>query len=360
MERLRLWIPVCILTLAVSTPVCLSGRSGIVSEKDQAASVPLTGITEKDPAAPSDAQEPVASSVAASAIPAFTLIAVPAGRYHIPIGRDDSDRDEVSGGFMIGETEVTYELWYAVRIWAEAHGYRFQHPGTEGCGGADPSIPGAPPTSRSREPVSRVSWRDVVAWCNALSEMKGREPVYRTPSGIVVRDSRNVPSAPLRQDDIDTVLQTDNDGYRLPTNLEWELAARYIDGVHWTPGDYASGASDSTANWLNNLEATWAVAVFGAHSRGLAIRFGVTLPVRTAEVASKTPNALGIYDMSGNVWEWTFTASERQPYTRGRRGGDWTDQPWNVAVGGEKSSFYTAKWEHNTGGFRLARSGSAD
>lgn len=94
-------------------------------------------------------------------------------------------------------------------------------------------------------------------------------------------------------------------GFRLPTSNEWKLAARYIGttaptisllstqaelsgGIYWTPDNYASGATDS----YNNAAATTYVAVYSAKN--------------TAVVKSKTSNGLGLYDMNGNVKEFSF------------------------------------------------------
>ena len=102
-------------------------------------------------------------------------------------------------------------------------------------------------------------------------------------------------------------------GFRLPTQPEWEFAARWrgndptntvagYTNPYFTKGNSASGATDS----YNNATATQTVAWYDANSGG-----------STKEVKLKTPNALGLYDMSGNVFEWVF---------------DWLD-PLNLSYG---------------------------
>jgi uncharacterized repeat protein (TIGR02543 family) len=215
--------------------------------------------------------------------------------YTIPTGTNDGGRVDVEGGYLMATTQTTYELWYEVRIWAEAQGYHFQNKGREGNEG----VIGAAPTEENKtKPVTSVSWRDVIVWSNALSEMKELNPVYRTSTGEIIKDSRNANASV-----VDAAIQTINNGYRLPTSMEWEMAARWrnssgdgsilVGGRYWTPGNYASGA---TANY-NNEAATRAVAWYwGAPGGNFARPVGQLLP-----------NHLGIYDMSGNIYEWTFT-----------------------------------------------------
>ena len=220
--------------------------------------------------------------------------------YTIPIGTDDSERATIEGGYYMATTETTYELWYQVRVWAEANGYVFQNKGREGHDG----IIGAIPSNDKLEPVTYIDWRDVIVWTNALSEMLGLDPVYRTSLGVIIKDSRYSNAS-----QVDSAIQTKNNGYRLPTANEWEMAARWkndsvqtngsllVGGRYWTPGNYASGSIAS----YNNENETRAVAWY---SYGVGDSRNHTRPV-----GMLLPNHLGIFDMSGNVTEWTFTSS---------------------------------------------------
>jgi formylglycine-generating enzyme required for sulfatase activity len=222
----------------------------------------------------------------------MVLVGEPDEEYIIPTGINDDEEVYVMGGYMMATHQTTYELWYKVRIWAEENGYSFQLPGREGSHGER----GQEPTVNMHEPVTDVSWRDVVVWLNALSEMTGLQPVYRR-GDIIIKDSA---------DGSEIWILTGYSGYRLPTSMEWEMAARWkhdttstdgsirVNGRYWTPGTYASGA---TADYSDET-ATQLVAWYYLNSGG-----------KTQPVGQLAPNHLGIYDMSGNVWEMTDTKS---------------------------------------------------
>jgi uncharacterized repeat protein (TIGR02543 family) len=183
--------------------------------------------------------------------------------------------------FSIGKYEITYLLWYIVKERALSIGYKFKYAGMEGSDGTD----GAAPTSASGKPVIRLSWRDCIVWCNAYSEMNNLTPCYKTAGGAVIKDSQDANGAVCDA----AVLDLSATGYRLPTMAEWEYAARYKDGTSWTPVTWASGA---TADY-NDAAATGTVAWYDSNSGFVA-----------HEVGSKGANQLGIFDMSGNAYEW--------------------------------------------------------
>ncbi len=213
--------------------------------------------------------------------------------FFFPAGPDDISV-ALDKGFWIATTETTYEVWYDVLAWANNNGYNIINAGQQGSTGGIGSDPD--PTLAS-EPVTYVSWHDVIVWTNAYSEMSGLEPVYRNPmNGEIYRDSNGMVGP-----DLDNAAQTDNNGYRLPTSDEWEMAARWRnssgDGAilvgerYWTPGDYASGA---TGDYTND-SATQMVAWYADNAS-----------LRTHPVKTKAANGAGLYDMSGNVAEWVY------------------------------------------------------
>ncbi len=280
-----------------------------------------------------------------------SLVSVPGGTF--------TQRDQIASfshtisNYMIGQYEVTYELWYTVHQWAIVNGYTFENPGRE------PGVtyfPGDPPSSARYKPVVQMSWRDMIVWCNAYSEVTGRNPAYCSDAAFTtaIKDSVNGPyvgglNNTLGSFDKPYVNWSAN-GYRLPTEGEWNYAASYVDGSSWTPYNYASGAAAD----YNDTPATELVAWI--NSNGNNSKY---------EVGSKLPNALGIYDMSGNAWESVYDYTGVYPGTstdyRGpsgsathiRRGGSTNEGTFDATLG-QRNNFFP--YNDNGGiGFRVAR-----
>jgi len=121
-------------------------------------------------------------------------------------------------------------------------------------------VMGDPVTPDARDlPVAGVTWFDAVDFCNRLSEREGLQPAYQIDGDVAEWD----PSA---------------DGYRLPTEAEWEYAARAGEYSRFAGSDHADAVAWHRGNALELLQ----------------------------PVARKSPNGLGLYDMSGNVCEWVW------------------------------------------------------
>jgi formylglycine-generating enzyme required for sulfatase activity len=206
-----------------------------------------------------------------------------------PFAGAGTDPVEVKG-FTIAATEVPYQLWYTVRVWAEdaARGdkrYIFSNSGAGSEGSSDimPSEkPVLPSEAHKYGPVMGVSWRSAVIWCNAYSEWAGEvkgentQPVYKN-NGVILRNSRTGWTDPDEP-------AFDAPGYRLPTEAEWEFAARGgdPDDPAWTYL-YPGGNKRDELAWHNG------------NSDGI-----------THNVGLKAPNTLGLYDMGGNTLEWCW------------------------------------------------------
>ncbi|GAB6089974.1 formylglycine-generating enzyme family protein [Spirochaeta dissipatitropha] len=249
-----------------------------------------------------------------TAINQEALVQVPGGTFSqvsmVSGARRGSEFEHTVSSFEIGMYPVTYALWYEVRNWAEDNGYEIANPGLEGSvtgGGSrqNYSNTGNEPGEAAFHPLTAVSWRDAVVWLNAYSEKQGLRPVYYQDPGFqhVVRSSSTdfaLLSDPGDQDN--PQVDWNAGGYRLPTEGEWQYAAAYIDGSEWTDFNAASGAEDI----FQNSEETGTVAWYRENS-------DTGKGIGTQRVGLKRPNALGIYDMSGNVWEWVWDLAEPFP-----------------------------------------------
>ena len=228
----------------------------------------------------------------------------------VPAAERDSAFAKVTGdnpvdlmAFYMAETETTYTRWYEVYSWAKDNGYTFANPGREGSAGTD----GAAPTG-SEQPVTMISWRDALVWCNAASEKDGLTPVYKY-NGAVVKESDNAKDGEGKAEN--AIIDPAANGYRLPTEAEWEFAARGGDP-----------ASDKWAN-LYNLSNTSpdSVAWFTGNSDG-----------KTHDVKTKAANSFGMYDLNGNVWEWCYNPWSNSVMRRTMRGGSYRKPAEGVTV----------------------------
>lgn len=249
--------------------------------------------------------------------------------------------------FSINKYETTYKLWYSVRTSAEAmFGYYFENPGQEGSMGKR----GKAPTENQNHPVTNVTWYDVIVWCNAFSELCGYTPCYKY-QGEVIRDSSMTSEIDLCQCDFSA------NGFRLPTEAEWEYAARKN-----------LSALDKRVE-LSNLESGAAWSCFSATATnvvGTAPLENLSLGAISNEVDGA--NGAGLFDMSGNVLEYCFDwFGDYLPETgnaqnfgvflgseRVSRGGSFSEYTPFLNAGDRYS--YDPNEAYNFMGFRVAKS----
>ena len=239
---------------------------------------------------------PVSASSVSNTVPAkfFRLLStnapgmvlIPAGWFRMGNSVGDSDITDANptdiyvSAFFMDVNLVNYGLWTNVYAYGAGHGYHFAHAGLNGGTGTN-------------YPVGGVDWFDCVKWSNARSQQAGLTPCYYTDAGLT-RVYTNATGT-------NVYLNLANNGYRLPTEAEWEKAARGgLTGNRFPWGNYIT---ESQANYYGAAASySYDLGPNGDNSIG---SIGGTSPA-TSPVGSFAPNGYGLYDMAGNVFEWCW------------------------------------------------------
>ena len=172
-------------------------------------------------------------------------------------------------------------------------------------------------------PVDHVRWTDALVFCNRLSRLESLTPCYPMTK-VVERDLCSVTSysSPVLQSVLKQLPDPKANGYRLPTEAEWEYAARANQETLYSGGDALSEIA-----WYHDNSAR-----------------------QSHPICQKNPNQFGLFDMTGNVWEWCWDSWDGQSYSkdpkilhhnsfckgqgfkRTTRGGSWYDSPQSVRI----------------------------
>jgi formylglycine-generating enzyme required for sulfatase activity len=254
------------------------------------------------PAPPAEAAKTTTNTIG------MKLVLIPAGDFLM--GVPDSEKDAFEGEKPQHRVRITRPFYLAA---------------TEVTQGQYRAVTGANPSHWKGSddlPVEQVSWNDAIVFCNTLSEREGLKPYYIRGGGV----------------------QSSSEGYRLPTEAEWEYACRAGTTMRFGFGD-ADASLKEYAWCIENSER------------------------KTHSVGQKRPNAWGLYDMHGNVWEWCWDGYDGKYYARspdadplgptegavGRvfRGGCWNDFPRICRVAHRNAG--SPDERHSSLGFRVAR-----
>lgn len=277
------------------------------------------------------------------------FVVIPAGNFRMgdqsttsPAEGDPAERPVIEvplGAFAMKSTEVTKGEWDVTLTYALANGYAFSN--NSGLGRA------------ASHPVHSVNWYDILKWCNARSAQDGLQPCYYvtgsldlyrtgTPSGITWDTTKN--------------------GYRLPSEAEWEKAARGGAAAQRFP--FGQNITHAQANYQSSTTYAYDTSpTIGFHPG-----YGVGALPYTAPAESFATNGYGLYNMAGNVREYCWDsglgdyasgyavnpASQSATFPRVVRGGDWSSEAF-ACRNAYRSMEFPDTGKKNYLGFRLAQ-----
>ena len=338
----------------VPTAITAAGAGGYVTWTNVATNATFTVQTAASVLSESNwvdyVQVPVTNEVTTSRLyapnPPSGMALIPAGSFTMGDSLDGFSsalplHSVYVSAFYLDKYLVTKSLWVEVYNWAITNGYSFDYAGSG---------------KASTHPVQTVDWYDCVKWCNARSEKEGRVPAYYTDAAqtTVYRTGQ-------------TNVQNDwvkwSSGYRLPTEAEWEKAAR--GGASGQRFPWGNTISENQANYYSAGTSYYS---YDMSNTGYNPTFNDGVYPYTSPVGYFAANGYGLYDMVGNVWEWCwdwwgYYSSGSQTDPRGAtsgssgsyrvlRGGSWLDNAGSCRAAYRGGNFPAGRG--NDFGFRSA------
>jgi formylglycine-generating enzyme required for sulfatase activity len=213
---------------------------------------------------------------------------LPAGMAFIPAGSFmmgdtlDGEGDAIPtnvyvSAFYMDVNLVSYSQWQSVFNWATNHGYGFVNAGSD---------------KAANHPVQTVDWYDTVKWSNARSQQASLTPAYYSDAGLT--------QVYTNGETTNVFVNWSANGYRLPTEAEWEKAAR--GGLSGLRFPWGNTISESQANYHGDP----GDYSFDLGPNGYNSAFATGVFTYTSPVGYFAPNGYGLHDMTGNVFEWCW------------------------------------------------------